>query len=78
VREMLLAQSSDWLFLMQKNRARAYAEKRLADHIKNFLSIFDQVMQNRIDDAMLSELERQSPYPAGYCLQDFRSIKCFS
>ncbi len=38
-RELLLAQASDWTFLITTGTARDYAETRLADHLRRFESI---------------------------------------
>jgi 1,4-alpha-glucan branching enzyme len=35
-RELLLAQSSDWAFLMKTGNAREYATKRTKDHVLRF------------------------------------------
>lgn len=35
-RELLLAQSSDWAFLMKTGTAREYAERRTKDHLRRF------------------------------------------
>jgi len=78
LREMLLSQSSDWMFLIHKNRAGAYAEKRLVQHIKNFDSIYWQVVQNCIDELVIDTLEKDCGFLCGWTIQDLRSIKCFS
>ncbi len=54
---MLLAQSSDWAFLIEKARASGYAEKRVRCHIANFDRLFSMAEGVDTDTAWLSELE---------------------
>ena len=57
VKEMLLAQSSDWPFLIEKDRASAYAERRVRGHIYNFNRLFSMAEGGDGDAALLRELE---------------------
>ncbi len=57
VRETLLAQASDWFFLMEKGRAPEYAEKRVTGHIGNVTSILVMLEQNRVDALSLKKME---------------------
>jgi 1,4-alpha-glucan branching enzyme len=57
VRELLLAQSSDWAFLMKTGTARNYATKRTKDHILRFTRLYDQVRAQDIDEAFLGNCE---------------------
>jgi 1,4-alpha-glucan branching enzyme len=56
-RELLLAQSSDWAFIMTTGTMVAYAEKRTRDHLVNFTSLFEQIKRDSIDEAYLGSLE---------------------
>ena len=56
-RELLLAQSSDWAFIMTMRTTVAYAEKRTRDHIARFTGLFHQLTEGRVDESWLSELE---------------------
>ncbi len=63
-RELLLAQASDWAFLMKTGTARNYATKRTKDHILRFTRLFDQVRANDIDVAFLENCEwRDNLFP---------------
>jgi Uncharacterized conserved protein len=44
-RELLLAQSSDWAFLMKTGTAREYATQRTIDHLARFNRLHDQFVQ---------------------------------
>ena len=63
-RELLLAQSSDWAFLMKTGTARNYATKRTKDHILRFTRLYDQVRGNAVDTAFLANCEwRDNLFP---------------
>ena len=57
VKEMLLAQSSDWPFLIEKDRASEYAERRVRGHIHNFNRLLSMAEGVDSDMALLRELE---------------------
>ncbi len=56
-RELLLAQASDWAFLIKTGTARQYAAKRTTDHITRFNRLHEQLQTDRVDEAFLSECE---------------------
>jgi 1,4-alpha-glucan branching enzyme len=58
-RELYLAQSSDWAFLMTVGTATTYAQKRTLDHLNRFLALNDQIRRHAVDEAFLSEIERR-------------------
>lgn len=58
-RELLLAQSSDWAFIMRTGTMVPYAEKRFKQHINRFNRLYRDLMNESIDDAWLSEVERR-------------------
>ena len=63
-RELLLAQSSDWAFLMKTGTAREYATKRTTDHLSRFNRLHDQLAKNRMDEEFLRECEsRDNLFP---------------
>lgn len=63
-RELLLAQSSDWPFMIKNGNAALYAEKRLTGHIQNFLSLHREISGGAINSASLERLEmRNSLFP---------------
>ena len=63
-RELLLAQSSDWAFLMKTGTARNYASKRTKDHILRFTRLFDQIRGRNIDEKFLANCEwRDNLFP---------------
>jgi 1,4-alpha-glucan branching enzyme len=63
-RELLLAQSSDWAFLMKTGTAREYATKRTLDHLARFDRLYDQFVTNDVAEEFLRECEwRDNLFP---------------
>lgn len=63
-RELLLAQSSDWAFIMKTGTMVPYAVKRTKDHIMRFTKIYEQTMAGHIDESFLSNCEwRDNIFP---------------
>jgi 1,4-alpha-glucan branching enzyme len=63
-RELLLAQASDWAFLMKAGTAREYATKRTIDHLARFNRLYDQFVTNDVDDEFLRDCEwRDNLFP---------------
>ncbi len=63
-RELLLAQSSDWAFLMKTGTARDYATKRTMDHLARFNQLHDQFAANDVDQEFLRDCElRDNAFP---------------
>jgi 1,4-alpha-glucan branching enzyme len=56
-RELLLAQSSDWAFIITTGTMVQYAVKRFKDHIHRFTKIYEMVNQDEIDEVWLAEVE---------------------
>jgi 1,4-alpha-glucan branching enzyme len=65
VRELFLAQSSDWAFLVTTGTAIDYAVQRTKEHIHNFLRLRDMVENRNEDYHFLEKLEnKNSIFPA--------------
>ncbi len=58
-RELLLAQASDWAFIMKTNTMVSYAIKRTRDHLLNFADLYDQITQGTIDAERVRRLEEK-------------------
>ncbi|MGI9861970.1 1,4-alpha-glucan branching protein domain-containing protein [Moorella naiadis] len=56
-RELLLAQSSDWPFILTAGTTTEYARQRLLEHLENFFRICRDFEQNRLDRDFLAGLE---------------------
>ncbi len=59
-RELLLAQSSDWAFIIKTNTMKEYAIKRTLTHIDNFNKLADQLTSDALDLNYLKNLEEEN------------------
>ena len=57
VRSLLLAQASDWPFIMKSGTTIEYAKKRLTDCLARFNYLHDSIRANNIDERYLAALE---------------------
>lgn len=57
VRSLLLAQASDWPFILQSGTTSEYATKRITDHLARFNFLYSSVRQGKIDERYLTALE---------------------
>lgn len=60
VRELLLAQSSDWAFLITTSTATEYSINRTKEHIFNFNQLLEMLNDNAIDFERLAYLEEKN------------------
>ena len=58
-RELLLAQSSDWLFIITNGTMVDYAKKRIKDHIGRFTKLYEQIKEDKIDKDFLNDLQEK-------------------
>jgi len=56
-RELMLAQSSDWAFIMDTQTVVDYAVRRTKDHLGCFHALCDQIEAGKVEEAFLAELE---------------------
>ena len=56
-RSVLLAQASDWPFIMKSGTTTEYAIKRITDHLARFNYLHDCIRKNRINEHHLIALE---------------------
>jgi len=59
-RELLLAQSSDWAFLIKTKSAPEYAAQRTKDHLRCFNRLCDQLEMGQFDFDFLGECEARA------------------
>lgn len=63
-RELLLAQSSDWAFMMTTGQAKEFAIKRVKVHIARFNRLYNEITDEAINEKWLSDLEyRDNIFP---------------
>ena len=69
-RELLLAQSSDWAFIMKAGTMVEYAVKRTKEHLFQFNKLYNDIRANTIDEKWLCEIEHKNNiFPdINYCI----------
>ncbi len=79
-REVLLAQSSDWAFIMKTGTMVDYAVKRTKSHINRFNKLYEMIKSNQIDESFLLDLEKQDNiFPSiDYSLYCSNKVGCTS
>jgi len=60
-RELLLAQSSDWAFIMKTGTMVPYAVKRTKDHLLRFTRLYEQIKADRVEESFLANCEWRNP-----------------
>jgi 1,4-alpha-glucan branching enzyme len=58
-RELLLAQASDWAFMINSGNMADYAGRRLKSHLDRFHRLDDQIERSRVDEKWLETIENQ-------------------
>jgi 1,4-alpha-glucan branching enzyme len=63
-RELLLAQASDWPFILRAGTSPDYARRRVKDHLLRFIALHDQLTATGVDEKWLAEVEsRDNIFP---------------
>ena len=63
-RELLLAQASDWPFILRAGTSPDYARRRVKDHLLRFIALHDQLTATSVDEKWLAETEsRDNLFP---------------
>jgi 1,4-alpha-glucan branching enzyme len=63
-RELMLAQSSDWTFIMSTGTTVPYATRRFNEHIVRFNRLAEDLGKGKVDEQHLSTLEsRDNIFP---------------
>ena len=63
-RELLLAQASDWPFILHAGTSPDYARRRVKDHLLRFIALHDQLTATSVDEKWLHEAEsRDNLFP---------------
>lgn len=60
-RELLLAQSSDWPFILKTGVSSGYAAARVVEHLEAFSALYDDLVQGRLSDERLGAREERTP-----------------
>ena len=63
-RELLLAQASDWAFMLDSGQMAGYASRRVRGHLANFQRLREAIVGENIDPHWLAGLEsRDNLFP---------------
>ena len=63
-RELLLAQSSDWNFIITNGTMVDYAKRRTKDHVGRFTKLYNQLKNDEIDLEFLQDIsEKDAIFP---------------
>jgi len=57
LRELLLAQSSDWGFILGTGTHTSYAIRRTKEHLLRFTRLYEELKSNSIDEGWLADIE---------------------
>jgi 1,4-alpha-glucan branching enzyme len=57
-RELMLAQASDWTFIMRTGTSPEYARKRVTEHLSRFNRLYEQLKTNTLEPEWLAEIEK--------------------
>jgi 1,4-alpha-glucan branching enzyme len=60
LREILLAQSSDWAFIMKTGTTVPYAVTRTKEHVSNFNTLYTGLLEGKLDEKWLSGIEKKN------------------
>jgi 1,4-alpha-glucan branching enzyme len=71
-RELLLAQSSDWAFMMRTGSHKAYAEARFKIHLNRFDRLLSLARSGKVEEKFLSEVEERDNLFPDIDLKPFR------
>jgi 1,4-alpha-glucan branching enzyme len=58
-RELMLAQSSDWAFIMKTGTMVDYARERTRVHVLNFNHLYEQIKKSELDEVWLNQIEQR-------------------
>jgi len=56
-RELLLAQASDWPFILRAKTSPEYARRRVKDHLLRFIALHEQLTLTGVNERWLAEVE---------------------
>ncbi len=60
-RELLLAQSSDWAFILTTGTTIPYAVRRTKDHINRFTGLYEALHNNSLTYDMIHDIQWRDP-----------------
>ena len=73
-RELLLAQSSDWAFIMRTGTMVPYAIRRTRSHLLRFNKLYEDLLIGKIDSGWLEKVEEIDNIFPSINYRTYRSI----
>ncbi len=58
-RELLLAQASDWPFILRTGTSPDYARRRVTEHLSHFTKLYEQLSNSEVNEGSLREVEER-------------------
>jgi 1,4-alpha-glucan branching enzyme len=74
-RSILLAQASDWPFIMKSGTTIDYANRRITDYLARFNYLHDSIRKNRVNERYLTALEIMDNIFPDIDFRDYNSSK---
>jgi 1,4-alpha-glucan branching enzyme len=59
-RELMLAQSSDWTFIMTTGTTVPYATRRFNEHVVQFTQLYQDLKAGRLDEKRIADMEARN------------------
>ncbi len=72
--ELLMAQASDWTFMLNKGPFSGYARNRLQTHLDNTDALMRMAVAGNVDHASLKRINERTPAFAREALDYWRSL----
>lgn len=60
-RQLLLAQASDWAFILKTGTFPGYARRRFGEHMANFLQLYHALCRGNLDETQVAQMEELAP-----------------
>ena len=73
-RELLLAQSSDWAFIMRTGTMVPYAVRRTRSHLMRFNRLYDDIRLEKLDSGWLEKVEQIDNIFPNIDFRDYRPL----
>ena len=74
-RELLLAQSSDWPFILTAGTMRAYALRRMVGHLQRFRALAQEIRDGSLDEERLNRMEETDNLFPGLDYRLYQSLE---
>jgi 1,4-alpha-glucan branching enzyme len=70
LRELMMAQTSDWAYMIQKNSFPEYAKRRLEKHCENIIALLDSLKRDRLSIEQINDIKKGTGFLRHFDLGD--------